>query len=568
MRLILTASILVFVGLFQGCHYLPYLKYRQGKDGEFPKFSEKWTFAGSENSYRTCYDITHYDWSIFPDPKKKKLTGNMIISYTAMEVQDTLLLDLQNKMNVEYVRSSAPLKKYKHKDNLLYIVLESPLSIGEQHNLVIAYSGKVPNVAGQGPVFWKKDANDHPFIGTLTQGIGPHFIMPCKDLLYDEADSCIIRVEASNELVAVANGKLFDISPSENGRVFSYRVRNSINVYNISYNVGDYVTFVYPYTDVTGEDRSIEAVVLREDSAKAYQFYTQTPMIMRELEGLFGGFPWWNDGCRFLETAISGGAMEHQSAISMGRILKNDWVADSILPTNGTLIHELAHEWWGNSITARDYGDAWLHEGMASYIEALVPERLYGKWAYELDMKRTLSRINNERMVIKPFGVRYNSWAYGPDGNIYNKGAAFMHTLRMQMNNDSLFFAMYKAAYQEFAYSEITTSQLENFFNTYSAMNLSPYFQAYLRQAEPPTLQYYLNDSKTEFNYRFKQGIPEDFQMRVLLGEEPNVLSLYPTVEYQTVRVDTTNRVVPLERFGYIILEKDLTENGSKTPKK
>ncbi len=492
----------------------------------------------------------------------------MIIHFRAQESRDTILLDLQTKLKVNKLTGSSPVSKYRHKRDLLFVIFEKKLVPGELYSVTIDYNGKPASIAGMGPVVWSEDKAGNPWVSTITQGIGPHFIMPCKDLLEDEPDSAFIRVEVPSDLIAVANGQLLKTDLRDKKRTFHWFVDNPINVYNISFNVGNYVHFEYPYTDVTGEDRFIEAYLLEQDSARGREFYAQTPAVMRELEGLFGPFPWWNDGCRFLQTAIKYGAMEHQSAISMGDILENDWEVDSALHTNSILIHELAHEWWGNSITARDYGDAWLHEGMATYCQALVAERLYGDWGYERAINQMIGSIDNERPIIKPFGVRYNSWVSRKDGDIYNKGALFMHSLRMHIGNDPLFFKTYKEAYENFQLSQISSKELQDFFSEKTNMDLKPLFDTYLRQADAPTLSYYFDESRETLHYKWLKPLPEGFQMKVIVGVGEGAVELWPTHNYQTVPLSASvDRTLPRATFGYVVFKKDEDLARSLTPK-
>ena len=114
--------------------------------------------------------------------------------------------------------------------------------------------------------------------------------------------------------------------------------------------------------DINGVERVLTFQVLDYNREKASKFYEQTSIILREFEKLYGEFPFWEDGCKFIESTFS--AMEHQSGIAMGADYKNNWKE-----FNTTLIHELSHEWWGNSLTGKDYCDIWMHEGMATYSE-------------------------------------------------------------------------------------------------------------------------------------------------------------------------------------------------------
>jgi aminopeptidase N len=544
--------------LLQGCHYSPFLKYRSTKgDDNFPKFREKHLYKGSPMPLRTAYDVTCYDWSVEVNPKRKLLEGTMRINFKATAPADSILLDMQGRLKVTAIEGSTSVKKYRHKGDLLYILFDQPLQPGVDYRIDIGYKGKPASIIGYGPVFWMEDRDSNPRVSTLTQGIGPHWIMPCKDLLYDEPDSCHIRVTVPEGLTAVANGLLRSTSHSDGKSTFQYSVANPINVYNISFNVGKFCTLEFPYTDLSGNDRVIEAAVLCEDSTAARAFYAQSPAVMREFEHLYGPFPWWDDACRFVQSAVKGGAMEHQSAISMGDILTNDIQPDSAMHSNTTLIHELAHEWWGNSITAVDYGDAWLHEGMATYSEALVLERLYGPEAYMRAMSKGYSQNYNERPVIKPFGVRYNSWANSRDFNIYGKGSLFMHTLRMQLADDSLFFETLHSASQHFAKSNISTSDFEAYFNSNTGRDWSTYFDVYLRSNTLPTLLVHFDKEASTFYYKWDEGLTDAFSFRVDIAFGEQEVAIVPGLDWQAIKdAPPGERTIARLRAGYFDVRK------------
>lgn len=565
MRAYWNVLLITAILVLQGCQYAPFLKYRNTKgEDNFPKFREKHFYQGSPIPLRTAYDVTCYDWSVDVNPKRKRLEGTMRIHFRANLPADSILLDLQGKLNVTDVAGSTSVQKHRHRGDLLYLVFETPLQPDSLYHVEISYKGKPASMIGYGPVFWMEDRAGHPRVSTLTQGIGPHWIMPCKDLLYDEPDSCFIRVTVPEGLTAVANGRLRDIQHANGKSTYHYAVINPINVYNISFNVGMYCTLTYPYTDLSGNEQVIEAAVLCEDSTEARAFYAQTPAVMAALESLYGPFPWWDDACRFVQSAVMGGAMEHQSAISMGDNFVNDIRPDSAMHSNATLIHELAHEWWGNSISANDYGDAWLHEGMATFAEALAMERLYGTEAYERNMARRYTLGYNERPVIKPFGVRYSSWVNRRDFNIYDKGALFMHTLRMQLDDDSLFFEVLKSVTHRFAKSNISTADFEAYFNEHTYRDWSTYFHIYLRTNTLPTLLIHFDRDARTFHYKWQQDLPADFHFRVdvAFGGEPR--TIVPTNVWQALQdVPAGEGTIGRIGSGYFDVQKS---DGPPTP--
>lgn len=532
--------------------------FSQKKDTSFPKFSKYEKFKGATNSLR-AYDITTYDWTVKILPETKRLESSMTIDFTMQENQDTILLDLQRVLNVRTIEADLPVK-WKHKRDLLYVVFSEELAEGTAASITIKYDGKPTNLSKEGPIQWKEDQNGKPWISTQTEGIGAHFMMPCKELLYDEPEQCIIRVQVPQDLMAVANGKLDSVTSAGTFKTYHWSVNNPINIYNISFNIGDFVKIEKPYTDINGNDQVVDIFSLRQNVEPASSFYDQTTVHLEALENLYGVFPWWNDGCKIVQSTLGRSAMEHQSAISMGSIMSNDFQPrQDSLHINTTLTHELAHEWWGNLVTGYDYADMWLHEGFATYSEALVIEKLYEPAYYNFYIRRFARFIENARPILKPRGVRYNSWVSHKDGDIYNKGALLLHTIRRQLNDDPLFFSLLRSALSEFEKQNITSEQFVSFFSIKAGQDLKPLFNLYLKYPEPPSLEYSYDSLKNTLNYRWAQPLNEKFSMRVIASVEEEKLSLTPSESWQATQV-LSRPVFDIADFGYVLLH-DKSEN-------
>lgn len=545
--------------LLYGCHYIPYAKYyRQKKSTDLPRFSEKNHFKGSIHALRASYDITTYDWTVYANPEKESIEGSMKIDFLVVEPEKTILLDLQKRLKIKDISSNIDIESWNKTSDLLYIYFAEPMPPGKKVFLQIDYFGKPVKVLDEGPIQWKEDGNGKPWVSTQTQGIGPHMIMPCKDLLYDEPEQCIVRVGTPKGLTGVANGKLDSVTQEKDYSVYHWSVRNPINVYGIAFSIGDYELIEIPYTDINNNQQKIEVYALKEDAQEAREFYLQTPMHMAEFEKMFGSFPWWEDGCKFVQTTHEGSAMEHQSAISMGSILTNDYRPPVDLHINTTLVHELAHEWWGNSLTASDYCDMWLHEGMATFCEALVIEQLYNEGYYNHYFWRYMSIFTkNERPLLKICGVRYNSWVSGKDQDIYTKGALMMHTVRRQLNNDTLFFGFLKDAYSTFERKNITTTEFVEYFNDYTQKDFTPLFNLYLKYAEPPSLLYYIDEVNNVIRYKWEKPLKEDFPFMVAIRSDTIRTNVYPTLSWQSIPVDTTKETgFNIGDFGYVLFNK------------
>lgn len=515
-----------------GCRYTPFLKYYNlDKNTDLPKFKKHSYLSGSNNNMRAAYDVTQYNWEIAVFPEKKSIAGSMEIWMDIVQSQDTLLFDLHDNLKLDSVKCRKPLK-YKRKRDLVYIIFPEGQEEGGSIEITFYYHGKPPTIIGEGPVIWKKDSNDKPWFSTQTEGLGVGHLFPCKDLLIDEPEKCSIRLNVPEGLEAACNGVL-QRSETKNGRTITeWLVSNSINVYNISFNAGDFVKFQLPYTDINGQEHQLDFYALKENEEAARKFYAQTPAIMRASEELFGEYPWWNDGLKFVESTFS--AMEHQGCIAMGSEYELDWEE-----LNTTLVHEIAHEWWGNSITAADYADIWLHEGLATYGESLVAEKLYGYDNYLRYCRNQMYwGIFNKRPVQKVPNVRYTSWAAYADGDIYNKGAMLMHTLRTQMENDELFMKILKDMQLEFRDTNISSAEFEAYFLEKCECDLQAIFDRMLRVADAPELAYsvFISEDRSiaELKYRWAEGTPADYPMKIKFIAGDEVVYIEPNGEAQS----------------------------------
>ncbi len=516
--------------VLNSCYYRPFITYTLNKR-DFKHFSKREKIAGNNANPQRDYHINKYDWNVKVFPEKRKISGKMIIYFTPNSEQNTFLFDLQNKMKINSFTCSVKNLKIKRNRDLMYLVFENNVPKNTRISLVINYEGKPANVFGQGPIIWKFDKHKRPWISTSTEGIGPQFIMPCNALLNAEADSCNINITIPKDLIAVANGKLKKVINNNNStKTYNYSITNPINIYNISFNIGHFKKIIKPYKDINGVEREIECQVLDYNYDIANKFYDQVPIIMHEFEKMFGEFPWWNDGCKFIESNFT--AMEHQSGIAMG----NDYATygDAY---NITLVHELAHEWWGNNITGKDYCDIWIHEGFATYAEALFSEKLSGKKLYEKHIAHDIKSIKNTIPLYKKCDVLYNSWTNSADQDIYKKGSLLVHSLRMVVNNDSLFFNSLHTIQKDFKQQNVSTKEIINKFNKLLENDYSELFDWYLNRTEPPILQVVIDKEKGELHYKWKEEILFFKHGKITLQNHENLITLMPTLNYQTYRV-------------------------------
>ena len=521
--------LLFFVLVQSSCYYKPFIKYTFNKEG-FKKFSKKEKLAGNNENPHRAYQVNKYDWVVEIFPDKEQIAGTMSISFTPTIRQDTFLFDLQKRMKIKSCSTTGDFD-LKRKGDFLFLNFEEKQTAGKRITLTIQYEGKPVKLTGEGPIQWKKDDKGRHWISSITEGVGPHFMMPCNILLGNEADTTVISVTVPSNLTVTANGQLIGVVEEENKKTFKHLVTNPINIYNISFNAGHFVQLSKPYTDVNGIERNIECFVMDYRKEVADNYYNQAPIIMKEFEQLFGVFPWWNDGCRFAESTFA--AMEHQSCIAMGDEYYKDW-KDTI---NTTLVHELAHEWWGNSVTGKDYCDIWIHEGMATYSEALFLEKFLGKEDYTERIRKMVFSAYNTIPIHKICGVAYNSWTNGPDQDIYDKGALMMHSLRVLVNDDALFLQALKQIQVDFAVQNISSEEMVIMLDKLLLNDYSPMLNWYLDEAKPPQLEVRIDKKKGKLHYRWAREIPLMVRQELVVLRNEEEIRINPTSEFQTMDV-------------------------------
>lgn len=523
---------------FSSCKLVPFLRYYTVvRKGKYPHFNRTDRFTGSINSYRSCYDVNFYKLDIRPDISQQRLSGDVEISYTNLSDYNSLLLDLYHTMKVKSIVCNGTTVDYRHRRNALFINFKETQKKGDHLTLKIVYEGRPVHFLGHCAVNWKKDSLNKPWVNTLCQGIGADMLWPCKDLLYDEADSLSMRIHVPKGLMGLSNGHFVSKTEGANEDVYEWKCRNTINIYNISFAIGDYKELVFPYTDARGATHDLKAYVLPYHEARGREHFRQLTSIMAFLEKLYGPYPWYNDGYKIFESP-HGGAMEHQSAIALGNTwVDNQWGFDDLI------VHETAHEWWGNSMTAKDYDDIWLHEGMANYSENLYLEHVKGEklyqnvMAYYMDTKNKAAK--NEVPLIKLPNVRYSAWIAPRDEDIYMKGAIVMHSLRSVIANDSLFFGMLRSFYEQHQKQNITTVQFMQHVKDATGKDLDWFFRQYLYDYRVPELNYFLTkeNDKVVFHYKWEQVV-SGFILPVKIVNKAGGFEIHPTEQWQQITIE------------------------------
>jgi aminopeptidase N len=220
----------------------------------------------------------------------------------------------------------------------------------------------------------------------------------------------------------------------------------------VTLNIAPYVALEEPYYGVDGTlDETLVFWSLPENVDEARIMWRQMPRILEVFGKYFGEYPFFEDKFWVAHAPYLG--MEHQTIVAYGdQFEDNDYGFDSLL------LHEVAHEWWGNKVTAKDWADFWLHEGFAVYAEALYVMETLGEQRYLDYMAMVRSRIHNRTPIVQGDDLT-SAGAY--TGDIYPKGAWVLHMLRWLLEDDDFFEVIWRFANDEaFAYGFVETEDL------------------------------------------------------------------------------------------------------------
>ncbi len=476
---------------------------------------------------QAAYDVKFYEINLKIDPQNKFISGYTAVEVLVLETLNVFVLHLNANFIVDSVKwyengSQNIALNYNHQSGLLRIDLPQSQAPGENVKVRIFYNGQ-PKESNNPPwdtgFVWKKTQNSLDWVGVACEDEGGDLWWPCKDHPSDEPDSVALHFTVPQHLTCVANGKLLNITDNKNGtKTFFWFVSNPINNYNVTLYIAPYQTITHQYESVTGETFPVTIWVLPESFNTAVGFTTQFLDHLRFIEETCGPYPFWNDKYGVAEAPYLG--MEHQTIIAYGNGYQNnsygfDWLH----------LHELAHEWWGNLVTAEDWSDVWIHEGTATYIEALYAEKLGGKEAYKSYMN-SKSRSSNLR-PIAPREILTASQGFATS-DVYRKAAWVLHTLRYYLGDDSFFNLFRRWAYPEPALELVrdgsqcrlaTTDDFLQLGEEITGTELDWFFEVYLRQASLPTLIVAFKDSTLNLTWEVENNIPFNLPVEIETGD-------------------------------------------------
>jgi aminopeptidase N len=456
-------------------------------------------------------------------------------------------LDLDPTLEIDAIVFDRVPLAFERELRTVWVDFPETLRRGDEYTIEVRYSGHPRQDGRFGGLAFRQDPAGRPWINTACEDQGASIWWPNKDQWRDEVESMDISVAVPNGLVDVSNGRLVGTTDLGDGYTrWDWHVSYPINNYDVSLNVGHYVHFA----DKAG-DLPLDFYVLPEDLDRAKAQFAQAGPMIDAFEHYFGEYPFAKDGYKLVQAPYSG--MEHQSAVTYGNhfangYLERDWTGVGISTRfDFIIVHESAHEWWGNAVSAADVSDMWIHEGWGTYMEAMYVERLYGKADALKYLNGYKSKVRNLEPIITQRGIHRT-----PPQDMYFKGALFLNTLRSVVDDDALWWALVRDAYQRFKYRNIMTEDLVAFFNERLGRDLTPVFDQYLRRTAIPVLELAFHPDEGTLSYRWKAD-ERAFDMPVRIGAAGAWQIVEPTTDWKTMPTALTKDTVQVATDLYYV---------------
>lgn len=504
---------------------------------------------------RTWWDVTYYDLKVRLQPADSSIRGANTITFRALRPGRVLQVDLMTPLEVDSVIAGRRKLPFRRDGNAFFITLPQRMPAGRVGTFTVYYHGQ-PRPAARPPwdggFSWNHDSLGRPWIVTTDQGLGASVWWPNKDTQADEPDSQQVAITVPAGLIDVSNGRLQDSLANADGtRTYRWKVVSPINNYAIAVAAGHYTHFSDTYQG-EGGTLTMDYWPLDYHLNDAQITFPQARTMLACFEGWFGPYPWYADGFKLIEVPNNG--MEHQSAVAYGNRYRNGYQGRDASGTglgmqwDFIIIHESAHEWWGNSLTTADLADMWVHESFANYAEGLYVECLFGKEAGATYTVGTRRGIRNDRPIVP--GV-YGVNAQG-SGDMYPKGGNMLHTIRQIVGDDARWREILRGLQRTYRHQIVTGAQVQQYISAQAGIDLSKVFAQYLGDTRIPIFDYRVRGDSVD--YRWSEVVPGfDMQVQVGFGDGSSRI-LHPTEAWQTLAAPAgQGGTLTVDRNYYVI---------------
>ncbi len=453
-----------------------------------------------QNDNLNDYDVTFYWLDIEVTSSSIFVKGNSSITATVTApVLDTFAFELIPEMTIDsFFFNNVKYTGAVHDgNNVLYAV--DTVQEGESVTAKVYYHGTPPSggffagVTHKHNDSWNKDVT-----WTLSEPFAAKDWFPVKQDLEDKADSAWVFLTCSSNEMAGSEGVLTATVDLGNGKTrYEWKTSHAIDYYLISFAVADYMDYsIYAHPDsLYGDSVLIQNFIYNDDDCLNFwkNDIDESSPILETYSNLFSLYPFHDEKYGHCLTELGGG-MEHQTMTTIGSFGFN------------LVAHEMGHMWFGDNVTCATWSDIWINEGFATYSNYLANEKIKG-WA---SAQAFIKNAQNSAMS-KTGGTIYipedqihpgNEWRIFNGRLSYDKGAAILHILRHEIQNDDVFFDCLQQFQHQYADSTATGEDFKNMVEEVTGKDWDWFFdQWYYGEGYPVfDLEWFYDETLKEFH--------------------------------------------------------------------
>ncbi len=415
------------------------------------------------------YDVQHYRIDLRFNMKQGLVIGNTSIIIKALRNNlNHISLDAREFDVKAVLVNDQPVDTFSVTRDNIVIRLGRVFDRDSIFQVTVGYSCRP-----QKGLYFLRPDSAHPDQPTQiwSQGEGQdnHYWFPCYDAPNDKA-TMEMSVTVDSGLTAISNGILAGQIERGNQTIFYYRFDQPTPAYLISLIVGKYIKYEQNYKDIPVE-YFVYPQCSKEDVLRSFG---RTPDMLRFFSKYTGfEYPY----PQYAQTLISNfmySGMENISATTLTDRTIHDQRAHLDFESDGLVAHELAHQWFGDLVTCRDWDDTWLNEGFATYFTDLYYEHWKGKNAFRYRVWE-----HDQLPVIRAELKKPRTLSAQHPWGVYIKGASVLHMLRAYLGDD-LFRAGIKTYLQRHAFANAETCDLRQALEDASGYNLYEFFKQWV----------------------------------------------------------------------------------------
>lgn len=480
-------------------HLFSYYSMAQINDEEYAACHEKCSHAQLRLAQQRVayyqypsmnkYDVKYLKLDIAVETNSRNISGTALTRVKSLQSLDSFIIEFTSSMILDSVFVNNIKHNFSRGSDYIFITLSPAVPADAVADVLFHYHG---TASSRGVFAGIETSNGLKYSSSLSESYHARDWFPSKQILNDKIDSVDIWITTDAANKAGSNGLLVaEIDKPNNKKQFQWKCRYPMNYYMPSFSVGNYMEYRnYAKPAAIAPD----SILVQHYLVNNPSFFNnnkanidKTPVFIEKMSELFGLYPFSREKYGHSQSG-TGIGIEHQTMSTVD--VFDLWLIN----------HELAHQWFGDNVTCATWNHIWLNEGFASYSEYLMIEKISSFFS---TTPATYMQNFHTPVLSSP-----NGSVFVPDASIYDenrifnsrltyfKGAAIVHTLRFEMQDDSAFFTTLKKFQQLYKDSVATANDFKQVAENTSGKNFTDFFN-----------QWYYGEGYPSFNVvHSKQG--------------------------------------------------------------